>query len=153
MEALYRATPLFGRILLALIFVQAGIRKLGAIDATVANMASHGVPFANVLVFGAILVELGGGLMLIVGWHARPAALVLFFYTLTLALIFHAFWTVTGPAQRAEYSVFFNHISMMGGMLYVVAFGAGALSLDEALHSAPTTMQPELRRAWARKTG
>jgi putative oxidoreductase len=119
-----------GRILIALIFVRAGINKIGSIDATAAEMAKSGIPLSNILVFGAIMMELGGGLLLMVGLFARWAALALFFYTLTLALIFHAYWAVPEAQARLQASVFFGHLSMMGGMLVVVAFGAGAYSLD-----------------------
>jgi len=68
--------------------VRAGIIKIGSIDATAAAMAKAGIPLPNILVFGAIMMELGGGLLLMVGLLARWAALALFFYTLTLALSF-----------------------------------------------------------------
>jgi putative oxidoreductase len=119
-----------GRILIALIFVRAGINKIGSIDATAAEMAKSGIPLSNILVFGAIMMELGGGLLLMVGLFSRWAALALFFYTLTLALIFHAYWAVPDAQARLQASFFFGHLSMMGGMLVVVAFGAGAYSLD-----------------------
>jgi putative oxidoreductase len=135
MEAIAKAAPLLGRILLATIFLQAGIAKLGAPGHTVAMMASHGIPQPHLLVFGVIALELGGGLLLIAGWHARLVALVLCFYTLTLALIFHAYWTATGGEVATQRALFFGHLSMMGGMLYVVAFGPGPLSVDEAAHS------------------
>jgi putative oxidoreductase len=119
-----------GRILIALIFVRAGINKIASIDATAAEMAKSGIPLSNILVFGAITMELGGGLLLMVGLFARWAALALFFYTLTLALIFHAYWAAPDAQARLQASFFFGHLSMMGGMLVVVAFGAGAYSLD-----------------------
>jgi putative oxidoreductase len=119
-----------GRILIALIFVRAGINKFGSIDATAAQMAKSGIPLSNIMVFGAIMMELGGGLLLMVGLFARWAALALFFYTLTLALIFHAYWAVPDAQVRGQAAFFFGHLSMMGGMLVVVAFGAGAYSLD-----------------------
>jgi len=122
-----------GRVLLALIFVRAGINKLGSIDATAAEMAKGGIPLSNILVYGAILMELGVGLLLMVGLFARCAALALFFYTLVLALIFHAYWAAPAAQTRLQASIFFAHLSMMGGMLMVVAFGAGALSLDAML--------------------
>jgi len=78
-------------------------------------------------------MELGVGLLLMVGLFARCAALALFFYTLTLALIFHAYWTAPAAQARMQASFFFGHLSMMGGMLMVVAFGAGALSLDAVM--------------------
>jgi putative oxidoreductase len=124
------AAAALGRILLALIFIRGGIGKIGAIGATVANMASHGVPLPELLVYGAIAVELGGGLMLVAGLFSRWVGLVLCLYTLTLALMFHPYWTMPGAEARAQASVFFGHLSMMGGMLYVTAFGSGAYGLD-----------------------
>src|SRR6516225_8524312 len=89
-------------------FVQGGYNKLfGGMAGTVATMTSHGIPFPNILVWGAVVVELGIGLCLIAGLLARAAALVLAAYTLVLGLIFY------------------NHLSIIGGMLVVVAFGAG----------------------------
>ena len=112
-------TPLLARILLALIYVIAGVSKLGNPNPTVAMMASHGVPLPHILVFGAIAVELGGGLILMVGWLSRCAALVMFFYTLTLAVIFHPYWAASGADVGTQHALFFGHLSMMGGMLYV----------------------------------
>lgn len=129
MNTLEKLVVVLARILLALIFVRAGINKLGSIDSTAAEMAKAGIPLAHLLVYGAILMELGGGLLLIAGLFARWVALALFGYTLTLALIFHAYWNA--PAQaHLQASFFFGHLSMMGGMLMVVAFGAGAYSVD-----------------------
>jgi putative oxidoreductase len=119
-----------GRLLIAGIFVRAGINKLGSIAATSATMAGHAIPYPDILVWGAIAVEIGGGLLLILGLFTRWAALALFFYTLALALIFHAYWTATGGAVRTESASFYGHLAMMGGMLYVAAFGAGRYSLD-----------------------
>ena len=121
----------FGRLLLATIFLRAGINKLGAIAATAANMRNHGIPLPDILVWGAVALELGGGLMLVAGLYARCVALAFFFYVLTLAFVFHAYWTVAdAAAARTDAALFFNHVAIMGGMLYVVAFGAGAYSLD-----------------------
>jgi putative oxidoreductase len=110
--------------------VLSGIGKLGAIAATSANMANHGIPYANDLVWGAVALEIGGGAMLIVGLLARLVALALFFYTLALAVLFHPYWALTGAAAHAQHNDFFQHLSMMGGMLFVVAFGAGPYSID-----------------------
>lgn len=135
MEGLAKVTPLVGRFLLALIFVLAGISKLGDPSRTVAMMASHGIPLSQVLVFGAIAVELIGGLMLMAGWYGRLAALVLCVYTLILALIFHPYWMAGGAEAGTQHALFFGHVSMMGGMLYVAAYGSGPLSVDEAVQS------------------
>jgi putative oxidoreductase len=79
-------------------------------------MKSHGTAYPDILVWGAVLVELGGGLMLIAGFYARWAALALFFYTLTLALIFHVYWAAPEATARTEPPFFFGHLSMMGGI-------------------------------------
>lgn len=122
--------PAIGRVLLALIFVLSGIGKLGTIAATSAYMAKAGIPYANDLVWGAVALELGGGIMLIAGLLARVVAFAFFFYVLTLAVLFHAYWTMTGAAAHSQFSAFFEHLSIMGGMLFVVAFGAGPYSID-----------------------
>jgi putative oxidoreductase len=133
MTALTDLIALAGRFLLAFIFVNAGINQLGAIGATVANMTSHGVPLPNILVWAAVVLEIGGGLLLMTGLLARWAALALGAYTLVLALVFHAYWLAPAAEARSQRAQFSEHIAMIGGMLYVVAFGAGGLSLDAAL--------------------
>jgi putative oxidoreductase len=124
------AAVVVGRILIAIIFVRAGINKLGSIDATAADMAKAGIPLSNILVFGAIAMELGAGLLVMAGLFTRWAALALFFYTLTLALIFHAYWAVPDAQARMQAAFFFGHLSMMGGMLVLAGTGPGAYSLD-----------------------
>jgi putative oxidoreductase len=122
--------PALGRVLLSLIFVLSGIGKLGALAATSAHMASAGIPYASDLVWGAIALELGGGILLIVGFLTRLVAAAFFFYTLTLAVLFHAYWAMTGAAAHTQFNDFFQHMAIMGGMLFVVAFGAGPYSID-----------------------
>ncbi|MGH6673018.1 MAG: DoxX family protein [Xanthobacteraceae bacterium] len=122
--------PAVGRLLLALIFVLAGIAKLGTIAATSHEMATHGIPYANDLVWGVIALELGGGIMLILGLFTRLVAAAYFCYLVALAFMFHPYWTFIGAAEHTQHTMFFEHVAMMGGMLYVVAFGAGPYSVD-----------------------
>ena len=139
MNALTNFIALVARILLAVLFVQGGYNKrFGGVAGTVAYMTSHGIPFPNILVWGAVVVELGVGLCLMAGLFARWAALILAAYTLALGLIFHAYWLAPAADVRFERIIFFNHISIIGGMLAIVAFGAGCLSLD-ALMSRKST--------------
>jgi putative oxidoreductase len=134
MTPLTNVIALIGRILLAVLFVQGGYNKLfGGTAGTVATMASHGIPFPNILVWGAVAVELGVGLSLMAGLLARWAALVLAAYTLALGLIFHAYWLAPAAEARFDRIIFFNHLSIIGGMLIVVAFGAGCWSLDDLM--------------------
>jgi putative oxidoreductase len=134
MTPLTNVIALVARIMLAILFVQGGYNKLfGGTAGTVANMASHGIPLPNILVWGAVVVELGIGLCLMAGLLARWSALILAAYTLVLGLIFHAYWLVPAAEARFERIIFFNHISIIGGMLAIVAFGGGCLSLDAAM--------------------
>ncbi len=134
MNPLTNFIALLARILLAILFVQGGYNKLmGGIPGTVTNMTNHGMPYPDILAWGAVALELGGGLMLMAGLFARWVALALAAYTLTLALIFHAYWAVPAAEARFDRIIFFNHISIIGGMLAIVAFGAGCLSLDAAM--------------------
>ena len=130
MNPLTNFIALLARILLGVLFVQGGYNKLfGGIPGTVATMTSHGIPLPNILVWGAIVVELGVGLCLMAGLFARWAALILAAYTLVLALIFHAYWLSPATEARFDRIIFFNHLSIIGGMLAIVTFGAGCLSL------------------------
>ncbi len=130
MHPMLRPLPAIGRILLALIFVLAGFSKLGAPAGTIANMAKHGIPYADTLIWGVIALELGGGIALMVGFLARLVAAAFFFYLLALAIIFHAYWTMAGAEAHAQQADFLHHLAMAGGMLLVVAFGAGPYSID-----------------------
>jgi putative oxidoreductase len=130
--------PAVGRVLLAVIFVLAGISKLGSIASTAAHMTDHGIPYANDLVWGVVALELGGGILLLVGFLTRLVAAAFFFYVLSLAVLFHAYWTVSGAAAHAQQADFFQHLAIMGGMIYVVAFGAGPYSIDALIwHHQP----------------
>lgn len=130
MNAASGLVALAGRILLALIFVLAGYKQIWTTTAMVTIMASHGIPLPDILAYGAIVLELIGGLMLMAGLYARWVAGAFCLYTLALALIFHAYWAPPPAAARVEHGFFFGHLSMMGGMLMIVALGAGSWSLD-----------------------
>ncbi len=125
-----RYLPVIGRYLLAIIFVFSGWGKITGFAGTTAYMASKGMPMPQVLLPGAILVELGGGLALMLGWKARWAALAIFLFCIPTTLVFHNFWAL--PADQAQNQMihFLKNLALMGGLLYVVAFGPGALSLD-----------------------
>jgi putative oxidoreductase len=130
MDALNRFGPLAGRILIALIFVLSGFGKITGFEGTVGYIASSGLPLPQLAAIGAIIVELGGGILLVVGWKARWAAAAMFLFTVLAALIFHNFWAV--PADQAQNQMihFMKNISILGGLLYVIVHGSGPLSVD-----------------------
>jgi putative oxidoreductase len=121
---------LVGRVLLALMFVWAGYGKIAGYDGTAGFMASSGMPMVNVLLPLTILVELGGGIALIVGWKARWVALALAAFTLLASLIFHNYWAMTGAAVMTNMLFFYKNVAVIGGMLMVFAFGPGRFSID-----------------------
>jgi len=116
-----------GRILIAVIFILSGIGKLGAPAATQGYIASVGLPLPLPLLgYGlAVLVELGGGLLLLVGFRTRAVAAVLALFTLAAALFFHSHL-----ADQNQFIHFVKNLMIVGGLLQLVAFGATALSLD-----------------------
>lgn len=127
--------PLFGRVLLALIFIIAGVHKITGFAGTAEMMAARGLPLSEVLLVATILIELGGGLMILLGWHARWAALAIFLFLIPATLIFHAYWSVD-PSQplmvKNQMNQFMKNLAIMGGMLYVVAYGSGPFSLKKS---------------------
>jgi putative oxidoreductase len=131
MEALNRFGPLVGRILIAFIFVFAGFGKITGFEGTVGYIASKGLPLPQLAAAGAILVEFGGGLMIILGWKARWAAAAIFIFTLLAALIFHDFWAAAADQAQNQMIHFMKNVSMMGGLLYVMVHGSGPLSVDK----------------------
>jgi putative oxidoreductase len=129
-QNIQNAAALIGRILLGLIFVISGFGKIGGYAGTAGYMASQGLPLVSILLPLTILVELGGGLLLMVGWKARWVALVFVLFLIPVTAVFH---NPAGldPAQAQQQMInLLKNLAIMGGMLQVVAFGAGAWSLD-----------------------
>lgn len=122
--------PLAGRVLMAVIFLKSGIGKVAGYAGTAAVMAGKGMPFAEVLLVGAIAFELAGAVMLIIGWRVHWGALMLILFTIPATLVFHNFWAVDAAQYGNQLNHFLKNTAMIGGLLYVMAFGAGPLSAD-----------------------
>lgn len=131
MNVLHRYGPLTGRILIALIFLLSGFSKIAGFDGTVGYIASQGLPLPQLLAIGAILVEIGGGILLVLGWKARWAAAAMLVFTALAALLFHNFWAVPPDQAQNQMIHFMKNLSMMGGLLFVVVHGSGKLSLGK----------------------
>ncbi len=121
--------PVTGRALLALIFVLSGFNKIGGFAGTAGYMASKGLPMAEVLLVLTIIIELGGGLLIMLGWQARWAAAAIFLFLIPVTLVFHNYWAVDAAQQQMQMIQFMKNLSIMGGMLMIVAFGPGPYSL------------------------
>jgi len=121
----FKAIPLVGRVLLATIFVLSGVGKIFAPEATLGYIASAGLPFPQLAFLGAVLVEVGGGLLLVVGYKTRLAAIVLAVFSVAAGLIFHSV-----ASDQNHFIHLLKNFAIAGGLLQVAAFGAGTLSLD-----------------------
>jgi putative oxidoreductase len=124
------SAALVGRVMLAAMFLLAGISKIGGFDGTVAYIASKGLPLPMALAVGTVLLEIVAGLALIVGWRARWAALALAAFTVIASVIFHAYWAMPVEQQRMQQLMFMKNMAVTGGLLMVFALGAGRFSLD-----------------------
>lgn len=121
---------LLGRILLAALFLPAGIGKLTGFSGTVGYISSAGLPFPELGAALALSVEIAGGVALIIGFGTRPAALALAVFTLVASLFFHNYWAVPVDQQFMQQLLFFKNIAVVGGLLTLAAWGAGAWSVD-----------------------
>lgn len=124
------ALNLSGRVLLAALFLPAGIGKLTGFAGTVGYIASVGLPLPAVGAVLALLVEIVGSLALVAGFGTRIAALVLGAFTLVASFFFHAYWSLPADKQMMQQLMFFKNVGVTGGLLALAAFGAGAWSLD-----------------------
>ena len=122
---------LVGRILLSLVFLVAGIRKLMAVAGTAGYFAKLGFPIPEVMVWVAILFEVGGGLLLLLGWKTRWAAYALALFTLVATFAAHRFWEFGDAAQyAAQMNNFLKNLAIIGGMIIIAATGPGPNSVD-----------------------
>jgi putative oxidoreductase len=123
---------LVGRILLAVMFILSGFGKIGGFEGTVGYIASKGLPLPQVVAALTVALELGGGILLAIGWKARWVALAFAVFCLLAGLIFHNFWAVDAAQKMAQQINFLKNLSIAGGMLMVFAHGPGAYSVDRS---------------------
>lgn len=114
-----------GRILLALLFLVSGLSKLGAADATQGYIAAAGLPLPGVVYVIALVAEIGGGVLLALGFRARLVALGLALFTFAAALFFHHNF-----ADQNQAIHFMKNLAITGGLLQIAVFGAGKMSFD-----------------------
>ena len=122
---LYGYLPFAGRVLIGLPFAMSGLSKLAAIGPTTEMIRAAGLPLPTLAFSIAVLVELGGGLLLVAGFQTRFVAAALALFCFATAVSFHHNF-----ADQNQMIHFLKNVMMAGGLLQIVAFGAGALSLD-----------------------
>ncbi len=122
MKTLSHGSDLLGRLFLVLLFVISGFGKIGGYAGTAAYMAANGVP--GLLLPLVIVLEIGGGILVVLGWHTRIASLLLAGFTILALLLFHL------PVTADNQIVVLAELGVAGGFLVLAAHGAGAWSLD-----------------------
>lgn len=124
--------PLVGRILMSVIFLAAGLGKVMAFQGTVGYIAGQGIPLPALAAAGTIALEIGGGLMVLLGWRARWAAATLALFTVVAAVVFHGFWSAGPDHVQNQLIHFQKNLAIAGGLLYLVLHGSGPYSLSRA---------------------
>jgi putative oxidoreductase len=120
---------LLARILLAAVFIPAGLQKLSGIDATAGYIAAMGLPQATLLAWAAAIFEVVAGLAILVGFQTKWAALGLAAFCVFTGFVFH-YGASNGGADQVQMIMFFKNLGLAGGFLGLAAAGAGALSVD-----------------------
>ncbi|TXH35125.1 MAG: DoxX family protein [Rhodospirillaceae bacterium] len=127
MEGLRNIAALIGRILIAVIFLWSGFGKVTNFGGTVGYISSVGLPMPEVAAIIAVIVELIGGLCLLIGFQARLAGLAIAIFTVAAGFSFH-----TNFGDMTQTIMFFKNLAIAGGALQIFAFGAGAFSIDKS---------------------
>ena len=120
-----KIAPLLGRILLSIIFLKAGFGKITNPAGTQQYMSAYGMPMAGFFLYCAIIIELGGGLSVLLGYKARWGALTLALFLVPVTLIFH-----TKFADQVQVVMFMKNLAIIGGLLMLTSAGPGPISLD-----------------------
>lgn len=123
MNALSPLAMLGGRVLISFMFIMSGFQKLGGIEGTQGYMEMMGVP--GLLIYPTILVEILGGLAVLVGFQARIGALLLAGFCVVSGVIFHF-----DPSDQMQMISLFKNFAIAGGFLFIVAMGPGKLSIE-----------------------
>ena len=123
--------PLVGRCMIAALFILSGVQKLQNWQSSSLYMAQHGVSVVQPLLALAIIVEIGAGIGLVMGFRTRLMALMLFAFTLAVSFVMHDFWTMGDvDLARTEAQLFAKNMAIAGGLLVLVGLGAGSWSYD-----------------------
>jgi len=123
-------SPLIGRFALAWFFLSEVYTRAGAWEANVSLMALKQVPAPQLLFALAILVMILGGLSLVLGFHVRPGAMLLFGFTVISSVMMHDYWHLKDAAARAaDYEIFARNVAISGGLLLIIGLGAGPFAL------------------------
>jgi putative oxidoreductase len=129
-------SPLIGRAMLAWFFLSAALDYAGRWHATITLLAMQGAPAPALLLAVGVIVMLIGGISLLLGFHARYGAMLLFSFTLIASIMMHDYWRIRDAVARdADYEIFARNIAIAGALLFIVGVGSGPFSLDNWLNA------------------
>jgi len=140
---------LLGRILLSIIFLLSGAMKVMRWHETSALMESEGMPAVPIFLALSVLIEIGGGMLILFGYKTSWAALVLAAFLVPVTLTIHHFWTYQGEAMASQMTNFLKNLAIIGGLLSLAAAGAGRFAMDQY----GTNMLRDGRRSSQEPTG
>lgn len=121
---------LLGRLLIAALFLPAGLSKLSGFEGTVGYIASVGLPLPAVAATLAAAVEVLGGIALVLGYRTRFVAVVLAVFTIAASVLFHAYWAAPADQAMVQRLMFFKNIAVVGGLLVLASNTVGRWRLD-----------------------
>lgn len=124
--------PFFGRLLISLIFIFGGIGKIVDFQGAADLLRSFGIHGAEAYIFVGLLMELVGGILLLLGWHTKLGIILLMIFLLPTTLIIHAFWNYEGLEAEMQVAQFFKNLTIYGGLMAFLSFGPGSWSIDSA---------------------
>lgn len=124
-RGIHRHHILAARILISLVFIISGFIKVSNFSGTVGYIASIGLPFATLMTIVAIVFELGGGLMLIVGWKTKRAAYALIVFTIIATFLVHNILI-----DSSQMTSFLKNLAIIGGLVLLSESGPGSYSLS-----------------------
>ena len=117
--------PFLGRLLIVYIFATSGLGKVFSWSDNVAYMSTRHLPMIPVLLAIAAVIELGGSICLVTGYHARLAAFIMFFYLTAVTVLFHNYWSASGDLMGMQQTHFRKNLAIMGGLLMLAYCGPG----------------------------
>ena len=134
------AASLLGRLLIVGIFLMSAVgNKIPNFNSVTQYMAAEGVPLPSLMLAGAIVFLIAGGLSVATGYQARLGAGLLFVFLVLATFFFHDFWTFEGEARQQQMIQFMKNLSLMGAMVFLMANGPGAMALGSSRAPAAAT--------------
>jgi putative oxidoreductase len=121
---------LVGRALIGFLFLVVGIRLIMNYGGTIGYFAKLGFPAPTAMVWLAIIIMLGCGIPLIAGWKTRSVSWILVAYVVIATAMAHRFWEFDAAQYANQLNHFLKNLALIGGLLYVITFGPGTMSVD-----------------------